>query len=129
MCTSLLLQAGGAAPQATPGLDPFMLLMPVAVILFFYMAIFRPQKKRDAERRKTLEALQKGDLVILRSGILGKVDAIRGTVVTVCVDESVIEKATERKTRIFVLRSAVDRVVKAEDVQQAMSGADKKTEG
>ncbi len=106
-----------------------MLLMPVAVIAFFYLVIFRPQKKRESERRKTLEALQKGDLVILRSGILGKVEAIRGTVVTICVDESVIEKATERKTKIFVLRSAVDRVVKAEDVQQAMSGADKKTEG
>lgn len=108
------------APPGAPPMDWGRLLLPfAAVFLVMYMMMIRPQKKREAERKKMLASLQKGSLALLRSGILGKIAAVRGSVVTVVVDE-----AGGKEIKVRVLRSAVERVVTPEEIDKAERGAD-----
>lgn len=49
------------------------LIMFGAIFAIFYFMIIRPQQKRAKEREKLLSAIQKGDKVILSSGLYGSV--------------------------------------------------------
>lgn len=61
-----------AAPAAaSPDLVSFLPII-VIFILFWFMLI-RPQMKQAKEQRKMIEALQKGDEVVLNGGLAGKV--------------------------------------------------------
>ena len=61
-----------AAPAAaSPDLVSFLPII-VIFILFWFMLI-RPQMKQAKEQRKMIEALQKGDEVILNGGLAGRV--------------------------------------------------------
>ncbi|MBK7613267.1 MAG: preprotein translocase subunit YajC [Burkholderiales bacterium] len=58
--------AGGAA-----GLMQFLPLVLMFVVLYFIM--IRPQMKRQKEQKTMIEALAKGDEVVIGGGILGKI--------------------------------------------------------
>lgn len=49
------------------------LIMFSAIFAIFYFMIIRPQQKRAKEREKLLSAVQKGDKVVLTSGLYGTV--------------------------------------------------------
>jgi preprotein translocase subunit YajC len=49
------------------------LIMFGAIFAIFYFMIIRPQQKRTKEREKLLSSVQKGDKVILSSGLYGSV--------------------------------------------------------
>lgn len=49
------------------------LIMFGAIFAIFYFMIIRPQQKRAKEREKLLASVQKGDKVILTSGLYGTV--------------------------------------------------------
>lgn len=49
------------------------LIMFGAIFAIFYFMIIRPQQKRAKEREKLLAAVQKGDKVVLSSGLHGTV--------------------------------------------------------
>ncbi|NMB81611.1 MAG: preprotein translocase subunit YajC [Ignavibacteria bacterium] len=49
------------------------LIMFGAIFAIFYFMIIRPQQKRAKEREKLLSAVQKGDKVVLTSGLYGTV--------------------------------------------------------
>ena len=49
------------------------LIMFGAIFAIFYFMIIRPQQKRAKEREKLLSAIQKGDKVVLSSGLHGTV--------------------------------------------------------
>ena len=61
-------QDAGSEPSAIMSFLPFILIM---VIIYFLM--MRPQLKKQKEKRKMVEELKKGDNVITRGGIHGKV--------------------------------------------------------
>ncbi len=66
------------APVATGGGGFESLLsgpMPMLVILMvaMYFMVFRPQQKRAKEMKAMLEALAKGDEVVLGGGVIGRV--------------------------------------------------------
>jgi preprotein translocase subunit YajC len=66
------------APVATGGMGFESLLsgpMPMLVILMvaMYFMVFRPQQKRAKEMKAMLEALAKGDEVVLGGGVIGRV--------------------------------------------------------
>jgi preprotein translocase subunit YajC len=101
-------------PQGAQG-GPFSLLLgplfPFIVIgILFYLLLIRPERRKKAEMSQMLDALQKNDRVVTIGGIYGVVvNAQKGSEdVTIRVDES-------SNTRLRVLRSAVSRVVRAED--------------
>jgi len=101
-----LLICAEAAPAAAPGADLMNMLLMFAVIgLAFYFIILKPQKREQAERRKMLDALAKGDRVVTTAGIHGKVVDFHkgGEVVTV-----------ECAPKVFIdfSRSAIGVVIK-----------------
>ena len=66
------------------------------IILIFYFLILRPQKKRQDEHKKVLEALKKGDRVVLSSGFHGTISEVRDTTCMVQIADNVrvtVEKA------------------------------------
>lgn len=71
------------AESATSGDGGLVSFLPfVLIIVLFYFLLIRPQQKRSKEHRKMLEALAVGDEVISSGGILGKVDVVGDSEVT-----------------------------------------------
>ena len=65
-----------AYAQATgsmPGGDIMAFLPMIAIVVVFYFLLIRPQQKRAKETKSMLEALQKGDEVVIAGGIVGRI--------------------------------------------------------
>jgi preprotein translocase subunit YajC len=73
----------------------FMLLM----FAVFWFILIRPQQKKAKEHQAFLNALAKGDTVVTRGGVVGKVTGVADNVVTLEVQE---------KVRIRVLKSYIE---------------------
>jgi preprotein translocase subunit YajC len=65
----------------------------------FWFILIRPQVKKQKEHAAMLQALQKGDMVITRGGMVGKISGITDQMLTVELQE---------KVRVRVLRSHID---------------------
>jgi len=67
-----------APPSGTGGgMESLMGLLPfVLIIAVFYFLIIRPQQKRQKERQKLLDSVQKGDKIITAGGVHGVVEGI-----------------------------------------------------
>jgi preprotein translocase subunit YajC len=74
------------------------------VILYFLM--IRPQMKRQKEHKKMVEALAKGDEVILSGGMLGKISKVSDNYLTL-----EIAQAGDKAVETVVQRSAVTAVL------------------
>ena len=78
--------------------------MPVLLFGLFYFLMIRPQQRRMKQHQATLNALKRGDTVVLSSGMIGKVVRVEerevgleiATGVTVKVVKAMI---TEVRTR------------------------------
>ena len=73
----------------------FMLLM----FAVFWFILIRPQQKRAKEHNAFLTALKKGDDVVTRGGVIGRVTGVQDNLVTLEVQE---------KVRIRVLKSYIE---------------------
>jgi preprotein translocase subunit YajC len=89
------------APSGQGGGGMSVLLIQVGLIFgIFYFLIIRPQRRQQAEHRKLLESLAKGDQIVTSGGIIGEVVFIKETEVTIKSGES----------RLVVLRSNIASV-------------------
>lgn len=61
------------APAAQEASSISLILMMVGMFAFMYFLIIRPQRKRQKEHEALLTSLNKGDEVVLTSGLLGKI--------------------------------------------------------
>jgi len=78
-------------------------LFPLAAIFgLYYFLLHMPQKKRQQERLKMLEAMKRGDEVMTTGGILGTITGLTDKVVTVEISP---------KVRIRVAKAHVTEVV------------------
>ena len=80
------------APQGAEGGGGLLGFLPfILIIVIMYFLMIRPQVKRQKERQKMIDALQKGDNVITNGGIHGKVVGFAedGKTVILKVDENV----------------------------------------
>jgi len=59
------------------------------IILIFYFLILRPQQKRQKDRQKLLESVQKGDKIVTVGGMHGTVVGLEEKTVLVQVAENV----------------------------------------
>ncbi len=73
LISSAFAQATSQQPQ---GGGLFLPLMMVGILLFMYFTTIRPQRKRQKEHTAMVEALKKGDEVVLSSGMLGKISGL-----------------------------------------------------
>lgn len=79
--------------QASP------LIMMVLMFVVFWFLLIRPQVKRQKAHQALLQALKKGDTVVTRGGLVGKISGVSDRVLTLELQE---------KVRVRVLRSHVD---------------------
>ncbi|HOI30275.1 MAG TPA: preprotein translocase subunit YajC [Melioribacteraceae bacterium] len=79
------------------------LIMFGAIFAIFYFMIIRPQQKRAKERDKLLSSVQKGDKVILSSGLYGTIAGLEEKTCLIDVGNNVKMKFD---------RSAIASVVK-----------------
>lgn len=76
-----------AAPAQPGGLEMFL---PFIVIFgIFYFLIIRPQSKRQKQHQTYLSALKRGDEVVTTSGILGVIEGITDTHITLEIANNV----------------------------------------
>jgi len=84
------------SPAAQPSV--FEMLLPfVFIFAIFYFLILRPQTKRMKAQEALIKNLQRGDSVITNSGILGVIDAINETIVTLEVANNIKIKVLRKQ--------------------------------
>lgn len=104
--SSSLAVAQEAAPVQTkaPGMGD--MFFPIALSMgIVYLLIIRPQQKRDKEMRKKIEAIEKGDEVLTKGGLIGKVTNVAEKILTVEIAD---------KIRVRIDREFVQSITKAE---------------
>lgn len=79
-------QTPGATPQ---GGGMFQIVLLVGMFAAMYFLLIRPQKKRQKEHQQLIEGVNKGDEVVMSSGILGKVTDVGEVYLTLDVGENV----------------------------------------
>jgi preprotein translocase subunit YajC len=100
--SSAFAQSAAASPEST-----LMSFLPLVLIfgVFYFLAI-RPQMKRQKEQKTMIDALQKGDEVIIVGGMLGKINKCGDTYLTLEV-ASLAEKPVE----VLIQRNAVQSLL------------------
>jgi len=102
-----LLNLIAMAPQGGNGGSMFStLIMFALIILIFYFMILRPQQKRQKERQKLLEGVQKGDKVVTVGGVHGTVVGLEEKTVLVQIAENV---------KVKYEKSAITNVIRPTD--------------
>ena len=94
-----------AAPAAAGGDTQstlFSLLPLVLMFVVLYFIMIRPQMKRQKEHKAMIEALAKGDEVVVGGGMLGKVTKLGETYVSVEIAANV-EVQVQRTAIVQVL--------------------------
>lgn len=87
--------------------NPLISMLPIIlmfVILYFLM--IRPQMKRQKDHKKMVEALAKGDEVILSGGLLGKISKVSDNYVTL-----EISQLGDKPVETIVQRNSVSSVL------------------
>ena len=97
---NLILFAQTTQAPAGPNLSFLLLLL--AMFGVFYFVLIRPQRKKQAELKKMVEALRKGDRVMTNGGIFGTVSGMKDNIVILKIAEN---------TKIEVLKSAIGSIV------------------
>ena len=98
--TQLILLAQGQ-PQPQGSLTGLMVPMILMVVIFYFLLI-RPQQKKAKEHTKMVDSLKSGDSVVTRGGVVGAVQSIKDTTVSIRSLESKFE----------VEKYAIERVIK-----------------
>ncbi len=98
---AIISTAASGTADAAGGIGSMLtMLIPLAlIILFFWLFIIRPEKKRNKEMQDMLNNIQVADEVITNGGIIGRVLSVKE-------DTVLIETGSDR-TKIRVLRSAI----------------------
>ena len=95
------------AQTATPGAggggqDLLLQFLPlVALMVLFYFLLIRPQQRRMKQHRAMIEAVKRGDTVVLASGVIGKVTK---------VDEAEIQVEIATGTTVRVVKGMLSDV-------------------
>ncbi len=88
------------------GSNPLVAFLPfILIIVIMYFLMIRPQAKRQKEKQKMLDALQKGDHVITMGGIHGKVVGFTD-------DNKTVILKVEDNVKLNVERTAINVVKK-----------------
>jgi preprotein translocase subunit YajC len=74
---------GGGAPPGGPA-DALIQFAPLLFIMVIgYFLLIRPQQKRAKDQRAMIDAVKRGDTVVLNSGVIGKVSRVEDAEVQV----------------------------------------------
>lgn len=96
----LMAQPSGGSP--TDSLISTLIMFALIIGIFYFM-ILRPQQKRQKERQKMLDSVQKGDKVVTTGGMHGTVAGI---------DEKTLLLQVSDNVKLKFDRSAVTTIVR-----------------
>ena len=93
-----------AAPAAAPaGTDTLFSLLPlVLMFVVLYFIMIRPQMKKQKEHKAMIDALAKGDEVVIGGGVVGRVAKLGDSIIHVEVANGV-ELQVQRPAVVQVL--------------------------
>ena len=74
----------------------------ILMVVIFYFLLIRPQQKKAKEHTKMVDSLKSGDSVDTRGGVVGAVQSVKDTPVSILSLESKVE----------VEKYAIERVIK-----------------
>jgi preprotein translocase subunit YajC len=94
-----------------------LILMGIMFAVFYFLLI-RPQVKRQKEHQRMLEALKKGDEVVTRGGLIGKITGITDDILVIELQE---------KVRVRVRRGAVETKYERTKSDKSQSQSSKKS--
>jgi preprotein translocase subunit YajC len=87
--------AAGAATGGGPQ-DMLIQFLPlVALVVLFYFLMIRPQQRRMKAHQQAISAIKRGDVVVLPSGVIGKVVRVEDAEVGVEVATGVTVKVVK----------------------------------
>src|SRR5688572_30593252 len=69
------------------GMQPIVMMLVMFAI--FYFILIRPQVKRQKEHQAMLGKLGKGDEIVTRGGVIGKITGVQGDVLILEIQEKV----------------------------------------
>ena len=96
-------QTPAGAPQGGPT-DMLLQFAPLVLIfVLFYFLLIRPQQQRAKKHQEEVAGVKRGDTVVLTSGIVGKVNSVGDTEVSVEIAPKVEVKVV--KTMISDVRT------------------------
>jgi preprotein translocase subunit YajC len=76
--------------------SPMGQMLPLlAIPVMFYFLLWRPQQKRQKEHQASIEAVKRGDTVVMTSGIIGKVVRVEDKEVGVEIAQNVTVKVVK----------------------------------
>lgn len=79
-----------AATAANSGAAGFISFLPIVAFIFiFYFLLIRPQQKSAKLHREMLKKIEKGDTLITRGGIYGKVVSVKEDTITIEIADNV----------------------------------------
>lgn len=102
--TPAYAQAAGAAVGGGPQEMLIQFLPLIGLVVLFYFLMIRPQQRRAKQHQQMLDAIKRGDSVVLSSGVIGKVVRVEdkevgveiATGVTVKVRKGMISEVSAR---------------------------------
>lgn len=97
-------QSGG---QSNP---LFMLLMFGGIIVLFYFIAIRPQQKQRKRHQELVAALQRGDEVIMASGMMGIVSKVEDDNVTVKVAKNTELRFQKQAVSATLPKGSIDHL-------------------
>jgi preprotein translocase subunit YajC len=80
--------AAGAGAPPDGGLMGFIPL--ILIFVLFYFLLIRPQAKRAKEHKQMVEALAKGDEVVTNGGVLGRINEVGDSFISVEIADGVV---------------------------------------
>ena len=102
-----LLLADAAAAGSGAGTMIFTVIYIVLIAGFFYMVVFRPQKKQEQEHNRIMSELEVGDSVLTSAGFYGIVIGIQDDMV-------IVEFGNNKNCRIPMQKKAIVEIEKPE---------------
>ena len=85
-----------------------LLIFILPIIIFYYFLIHLPQRRRQQEKAKMMNALKRGDEVLLISGLYGKVMSISDQTVSLEIAPKVRVKVTKSSISQITARGEVE---------------------
>ena len=99
--------AEGAAAAGQEGAGMLGMLPLLLIMVLFYFMLIRPQTKRAKEHKNMVEALSKGDEIVTNGGMLGRVNEVGESFVTVEVADGVEVKIQKQSVSTLVPKGTI----------------------
>ncbi|MCM2294278.1 preprotein translocase subunit YajC [Allorhizobium sp. BGMRC 0089] len=108
--TQAFAQDAGSTAGGGFGSGMEMIILFVPLLVIWYFLLIRPQRSQLKKRQETLDAIRRGDQVVLGGGLIGKVTKV--------IDEKELEVEISDGVKVRAMRSLIAEVrVKGEPVK------------